>query len=92
MPVAAIAVAWMSLAVVIFAFPTTSGPTGSEMNYMVVVFGGWIALCLGYYYCPVYGGFYWFTGPRSNIETDIMESSAKNDAAAGGEDSEKASL
>ncbi|EMD30987.1 hypothetical protein CERSUDRAFT_120199 [Gelatoporia subvermispora B] len=92
MPVAAVAVAWMSLAVVIFAFPTTPGPTGSDMNYMVVVFGGWIALCLGYYYCPVYGGFYWFTGPRSNIETDVMESSAKDDEATGGEGSEKASL
>ncbi|EMD30986.1 hypothetical protein CERSUDRAFT_120193 [Gelatoporia subvermispora B] len=87
--VAAIAVTWMSFAIVVVAFPTTPGPSASGMNYMVVVFGGWIALCLAYYYFPVYGGIHWFNGPRSNI--DKAWSSAA-DAGNRNEDSEKVSL
>lgn len=40
------------------------------MNYTVVVGGGWIGLCILYYYFPKYGGVYWFTGPMANIEQD----------------------
>ncbi|OCH88546.1 APC amino acid permease [Obba rivulosa] len=71
-PVAAIAVAWMSFAMVVFAFPTAPTPTGANMNYMIVVLGGWISLCLGYYYCPVYGGIHWFEGPRANIQNEEL--------------------
>ena len=40
------------------------------MNYTAVVAGGWILLCLVYFFFPKYGGMYWFEGPRANIETD----------------------
>lgn len=48
-------------------FPTNPGPTGSTMNYTVVVSGGWISLCIVYYYFPKYGGVHWFKGPTANI-------------------------
>ena len=38
------------------------------MNYTAVVSGGWIILCLLYFYCPKYGGKYWFKGPIKNID------------------------
>ena len=40
------------------------------MNYTVVVLGGWLLLCIAYYYFPKYGGVYWFTGPMANIDED----------------------
>ena len=48
-------------------FPTNPGPTGSTMNYTVAVSGGWISLCIAYYFFPKYGGMYWFKGPMANI-------------------------
>ena len=51
-------------------FPTTPGPTGATMNYTVVVGGGWILLCVAYYYFPKYGGIHWFTGPVANIQRE----------------------
>ena len=63
-----IAVLWMAFSVVILIFPTTPGPTGPTMNYTIVVMGGWLLLCVAYYYLPVYGGVYWFKGPIANIE------------------------
>ncbi len=68
LPVAIVAVAWMAFSVVILAFPTAPGPTADGMNYMIVVFGGWIALCLVYYHLPVYGGACWFNGPQITLE------------------------
>ncbi|KAL7284284.1 hypothetical protein ACG7TL_001567 [Trametes sanguinea] len=68
LPVAVVAVAWMVFSVVILAFPTSPGPTADGMNYMVVVYAGWIILCLIYYYFPVYGGACWFKGPRVTLE------------------------
>ena len=67
---------------VIVMFPSTPGPTATEMNYTVVVGGGWLLLCVVYYYCPVYGGKYWFKGPISNIESfEQMEArSSSSDA------------
>lgn len=67
LPVAVVAVCWMVFSVVMLAFPTAPGPTANEMNYMIVVFGGWIALCLVYYYFPVYGGVQWFNGPQTTL-------------------------
>ena len=51
------------------------------MNYTAAVSGGWIILCLLYFYCPKYGGKYWFKGPVNNIaldggETDSIGGSA----------------
>ncbi|EIW55875.1 APC amino acid permease [Trametes versicolor FP-101664 SS1] len=67
LPVAVVAVCWMIFSVVMLAFPTAPGPTANEMNYMIVVFGGWIALCLVYYYFPVYRGAQWFNGPQTTL-------------------------
>ncbi|KAF7791784.1 hypothetical protein EIP86_002808 [Pleurotus ostreatoroseus] len=69
-PVATTAVIWNTLAIVIVMFPTNPGPTGSTMNYTVVVSGGWISLCIAYYFFPKYGGMYWFKGPMANIELE----------------------
>ena len=51
-------------------FPTSPNPNGATMNYTVVVGGGWIVLCIVYYYFPKYGGVYWFQGPMANIDQD----------------------
>ncbi|PCH39627.1 APC amino acid permease [Wolfiporia cocos MD-104 SS10] len=66
LPIAMIAVAWMVFSVIILVFPTSPGPTPADMNYTIVVLGGWIVLCLIYYYLPVYGGVHWFRGPIAN--------------------------
>ena len=58
----------MAFSVVILAFPTAPAPNAQGMNYMVVVIGGWIILCLVYYHIPVYGGACWFNGPQVTIE------------------------
>ncbi|KAI0324639.1 APC amino acid permease [Cubamyces sp. BRFM 1775] len=68
LPVAVIAVAWMVFSTTITAFPSAPGPDASSMNYEVVVFGAWLALCLGYFYVPVYGGVHWFNGPVRTID------------------------
>ncbi|KAH9855702.1 APC amino acid permease [Lenzites betulinus] len=68
LPVAIVAVCWMVFSVIMLAFPTAPGPTAEEMNYMIVVFVGWITLCLVYYYFPVYGGVHWFNGPRTTVD------------------------
>ena len=60
----------MIFAIVIFAFPSAPGPDAQEKNYMPVVYGAWIGFCLLYYYMPVYGGVYWFKGPRTTVGAD----------------------
>ncbi|CCM01799.1 uncharacterized protein FIBRA_03866 [Fibroporia radiculosa] len=67
LPIALTAVAWMIFSIVILVFPPSPGPNAPDMNYTIVVLGGWILLCLAYYYFPVYGGVYWFRGPVANI-------------------------
>ncbi|KAG1732875.1 amino acid/polyamine transporter I, partial [Suillus paluster] len=66
-PVAAIAVSWMVFMNIIFFFPATPQTTVQEMNYTVVVLGGFMSLAVFWYYCPIYGGVHWFNGPVSNI-------------------------
>ncbi|KAG2140236.1 amino acid/polyamine transporter I [Suillus bovinus] len=66
-PVAAIAVSWMVFMNIVFFFPTTPETTVQEMNYTVVVLGGFMSLAILWYYCPKYGGVHWFNGPVSNI-------------------------
>ncbi|KAF8986767.1 APC amino acid permease [Cyathus striatus] len=62
-PVAYVALLFMAFMVLVLLFPTNPGPTSADMNYSVAVVGGIISLCLTYYFFPVYGGRYWFTGP-----------------------------
>jgi hypothetical protein len=76
-PVAAIAVSWMIFMIVIFLFPTTPTTNAKEMNYTVVVFGGFMSLAIFWYYCPVYGGVYWFNGPISNVGPQIDDGKGK---------------
>ncbi|KAI0746628.1 APC amino acid permease [Daedaleopsis nitida] len=70
LPVAVVAVSWMVFSVVILAFPTAPAPDAQGMNYMIVVIGGWIILCLVYYHIPVYGGACWYHGPQVTVESD----------------------
>ncbi|KII84524.1 hypothetical protein PLICRDRAFT_117614 [Plicaturopsis crispa FD-325 SS-3] len=65
--VAVIAVAWMIFTTVVFLFPTSPNPSAPDMNWTVVVLGGVITLSVVYFYFPLYGGVYWFTGPIANI-------------------------
>ncbi|KAH9946459.1 amino acid permease-domain-containing protein [Amylocystis lapponica] len=70
--------------------PLFTRPTGADMNYTIVVLGVWIALCLVYYYLPVYGGVYWFRGPIANIGEDIDDDKVHGDK--GSIEDEKKSL
>ncbi|KAH9896733.1 APC amino acid permease [Cubamyces lactineus] len=71
LPVASLAVLWMVFSTVILTFPTSPSPDKNTMNYTVVVYCGWVGLCLLYYYLPVYGGARWFDGPQRTVdETD----------------------
>ncbi|TFY62224.1 hypothetical protein EVG20_g6781 [Dentipellis fragilis] len=76
LPVAVIAVAFMSFMIIIFTFPTTPNPTTEDMNYTVVVSGGVMILSLAYYFFPKYGGRYWFQGPIRTVEDDLDAGSA----------------
>ncbi|KAL4071559.1 amino acid/polyamine transporter I [Scleroderma yunnanense] len=73
LPVGIIAVAFMAFMIVIFCFPTSPGANVTSMNYTVVVLGGVLLLSLVWYYFPVYGGVYWFTGPVPNVVGDFRE-------------------
>ncbi|OCH88536.1 APC amino acid permease [Obba rivulosa] len=89
MPVAVIAVAFMAFTIVVFSFPESPAPSGSSMNYTVVVLGAWVALCLVYYYFPVYGGVHWFNGPRANIK---IAKGTKEDVESASDAAEKESF
>ena len=52
-------------------FPSSTSPTGQTMNYTVVVSGGWVGLCIIYFYFPKYGGVYWFEGPIATIDAQV---------------------
>jgi len=74
-PVGWMAVLFMTFASIVLIFPSNPSPVQSNMNYTVLVIGGWILLCLIYYYLPVYGGKYWFKGPVSNLPEETLEGS-----------------
>ncbi|KAF9004593.1 amino acid/polyamine transporter I [Cyathus striatus] len=76
LPIAVTAVAFMAFMVIVFLFPATPHPDKNEMNYTVVVLGGVLALAVGYYYFPKYGGKYWFTGPVNTVEGKAREGMA----------------
>lgn len=61
---------WTAFVILIMMFPTSVDPTAQQMNYTVAVFGGWILLCIVYYYLPVYGGVHWFKGPIANVPVE----------------------
>ncbi|EJF60127.1 APC amino acid permease [Dichomitus squalens LYAD-421 SS1] len=77
LPVAVIAVLWMTFMGTVFLFPTTPGPAVADMNYTVVVLGGVLFLSLVWYYFPVYGGVHWFTGPVRTVSKDTPEGSER---------------
>ncbi|EIW76668.1 amino acid transporter [Coniophora puteana RWD-64-598 SS2] len=68
LPIAIISVSFMTFMNLVFFFPTTPQTDVNDMNYTIVVLGGVLILSLMWYYCPVYGGVHWFTGPVANIE------------------------
>lgn len=73
LPVAVIAVSSMVFMIIVFFFPSTPQTTVQEMNYTVVVLGGYMALAIFWYYCPVYGGVHWFKGPVANLTPSITD-------------------
>ncbi|THH32399.1 hypothetical protein EUX98_g1788 [Antrodiella citrinella] len=81
-PIGFTSILFMILVMVILIFPSNPNPSASTMNYTVLVIGGWIGMCLCYYYLPVYGGVHWFRGPVANItpadETSDMASLRKS--------------
>ncbi|KAG1901917.1 amino acid/polyamine transporter I [Suillus fuscotomentosus] len=90
-PVAAIAVVWMVFVILVFFFPATPQTTIQEMNYTVVVLGASMFLAIFWYYCPVYGGVHWYTGPIYNFtpaiggedghrDEDLMSEKERSDA------------
>ncbi|KAG1723081.1 amino acid/polyamine transporter I [Suillus paluster] len=70
-PIAVIAVSGMVVMIIVFFFPSTPQTTVQEMNYTVVVLGGYMFLAVSWYYFPVYGGVHWFKGPVSNLTPAI---------------------
>ncbi|KAG2151574.1 amino acid/polyamine transporter I [Suillus bovinus] len=72
-PVAVIAVVWMVFVILVFFFPATPRTTTQQMNYTVVVLGGFMFLAIAWYYCPVYGGVHWFSGPTSTLTPTIRD-------------------
>ncbi|KAK0497069.1 APC amino acid permease [Armillaria luteobubalina] len=79
LPVAAIAVTWMVLMTVVLMFPLTPSPGVGGMNYTVAVQGSVLVLSIVYFYCPKYGGMYWFKGPVSTVEVPTLQMKAGED-------------
>ncbi|KAK7035352.1 hypothetical protein VNI00_011883 [Paramarasmius palmivorus] len=71
LPVAIIAVLFMTFLGIVFLFPTTPQTDVADMNYTVVVLGGVMLLSVVWYYFPKYGGVHWFTGPVANITGEL---------------------
>ncbi|GJE87259.1 APC amino acid permease [Phanerochaete sordida] len=76
LPVGIVAVVWQAFNIVVVSFPSEPSVTSDTMNYTAAVSGGWIILCLVYFFFPRYGGMYWFEGPRANVER--MEASSES--------------
>ncbi|KAG1905905.1 amino acid/polyamine transporter I [Suillus fuscotomentosus] len=85
-PVSVIAVAWMAFLILVFFFPATPQTTAQEMNYTVVVLGGFMFLAISWYYFPVYGGVHWYTGPISNYTPAIRGENRDEDSISEGKE------
>ncbi|KAB5594905.1 Amino acid permease [Ceratobasidium theobromae] len=68
LPVAVIAIAFMTFIDVVFLFPADLAPSVADMNYSVVVMGGVMIGSLIWYWFPKYGGVNWFEGPVATLE------------------------
>ncbi|KAF8606392.1 APC amino acid permease [Ceratobasidium sp. AG-I] len=68
LPVAIIAIAFMTFIDIVFLFPADLEPAVADMNYAVVVMGGVMIGSLIWYWFPKYGGVNWFEGPVSTID------------------------
>ncbi|CUA75900.1 putative amino-acid permease PB24D3,02c [Schizosaccharomyces pombe 972h-] [Rhizoctonia solani] len=68
LPVAIIAIAFMTFIDIVFLFPTELAPAVADMNYAVVVLGGVMVGCLIWYWFPKYGGVNWFKGPVMTVD------------------------
>ncbi|KAG8696381.1 GABA-specific high-affinity permease [Ceratobasidium sp. 394] len=68
LPVAVIAVAFMTFVNIVFLFPTDMSPAVEDMNYAVVVTGAVFIGSLIWYWFPKYGGVHWFEGPIATVE------------------------
>lgn len=79
-PIAAIAVVFMIVMMVVLCFPSTPQAQVPSMNYTSVVLGGIMTLAMIWYYFPVYGGVHWFQGPVSNTKANHGRRSTENDA------------
>ena len=52
----------------VFLFPEAPSPDAESMNYTAPVLGGVLLLSIGWYYFPIWGGRYWFEGPKRNVD------------------------
>lgn len=68
LPVAIIAIAFMTFIDIVFLFPADLAPAVEDMNYAVVVMGGVMIGSLIWYWFPKYGGVNWFEGPVATVE------------------------
>ncbi|KAG1792145.1 uncharacterized protein HD556DRAFT_1381080, partial [Suillus plorans] len=65
-----------------FLLSRDPGPqtTIQQMSYTVVVLAGFMFLAISWYYFPVYGGIYWYTGPISNFTPAIRGENEDEDS------------
>ncbi|KAG9080875.1 GABA-specific high-affinity permease, partial [Ceratobasidium sp. 370] len=68
LPVAIIAIAFMTFINTVFLFPADMAPAVEGMNYVVVVMGAVFIGSLIWYRFPKYGGVNWFEGPVATVE------------------------
>lgn len=68
---------------IVFLFPSTPNTSTAEMNYTAVVLFGTLILSVAWYYCPVYGGVHWFTGPIATIKDAPEDGSSMAESADG---------
>ncbi|KAF8688928.1 APC amino acid permease, partial [Rhizoctonia solani] len=82
LPVATIAITFMTFVTIILLFPSRPTPGFSDMNYAIVVMGAVMIGSVVWYYFPKYGGIHWFEGPVSTVDVTDGTSSAHTRAAS----------